>query len=96
MRQAENIQPIEGMIAARYPCSMMHTKRSSNWVWLRVRPPTRRSRGHIDRQVGIVTLSSGSPIHEMEFDLVIVADAIRSATRKLVLDNMEADIIDTG
>ena len=48
------------------------------------------------RQAGIATLSGSGPIHEIEFDLVIVVDAIRSATRKLVLGDMEVGIIDTG
>jgi 2-polyprenyl-6-methoxyphenol hydroxylase-like FAD-dependent oxidoreductase len=43
-----------------------------------------------------VTLETRDRTHELEFDLVIVADGIHSATRGLLLGGREADGVDTG
>lgn len=44
----------------------------------------------------VVTLNSGGQVHELEFDLVIIADGIHSSTRKLVLGDQEVGVVDTG
>lgn len=41
------------------------------------------------------TFSTGGEARQLEFDLVIVADGIRSTTRKLILGDRKIDVVDT-